>query len=125
MRETTFDVAVLILECCVCGGPIAMAKNQWLRFTDDHETFYCPIGHLNYFPGQTDAERLQKELGAVRAKLDQEAAAKRDAIIRAEKAERSEIRTKRRANAGVCPCCKRTFKQLVAHMKSKHPEVAP
>jgi hypothetical protein len=24
--------------------------------------------------------------------------------------------------AGVCPCCKRTVKQLAAHMKEKHPE---
>lgn len=23
-----------------------------------------------------------------------------------------------------CPCCKRTFKQLAAHMKNKHPEFA-
>lgn len=27
-----------------------------------------------------------------------------------------------RAHAGVCPCCNRTFKQLAAHMKTKHPD---
>ena len=31
-------------------------------------------------------------------------------------------RMKRRVGAGMCPCCKRTFHQLAAHMKMKHPE---
>lgn len=27
--------------------------------------------------------------------------------------------------AGMCPCCRRTFKQLAEHMKSKHPDFDP
>ena len=30
-------------------------------------------------------------------------------------------RQKKRAAAGVCPCCNRTFKQLARHMERKHP----
>lgn len=31
-------------------------------------------------------------------------------------------RIKNRVKHGVCPCCQRTFRQLAAHMKSKHPD---
>ena len=31
-------------------------------------------------------------------------------------------RLKKRAIAGVCPCCNRTFQQLAAHMAHKHPD---
>ena len=31
---------------------------------------------------------------------------------------------KNRVAASVCPCCKKTFKQLAAHMKNKHPNYA-
>lgn len=27
-----------------------------------------------------------------------------------------------RVSAGTCPCCNRSFKQLAAHMKNKHPD---
>lgn len=30
-------------------------------------------------------------------------------------------RLKNRVKMGICPCCHRTFKQLAAHMKKKHP----
>lgn len=33
-------------------------------------------------------------------------------------------RLKNRAAAGVCPCCNRTFHQLVRHMAAKHPDFA-
>lgn len=43
-------------------------------------------------------------------------------LERVNEAERERDKLKRRVKAGVCPCCKRTFKQLVAHMKHKHPD---
>lgn len=30
-------------------------------------------------------------------------------------------RLRKRASAGVCPCCNRTFSQLARHMQTKHP----
>lgn len=34
-------------------------------------------------------------------------------------------RIKNRVGKGVCPCCKRTFPNLGAHMSEKHPDWAP
>jgi hypothetical protein len=122
MPDITFNQTISIDDCCECGGPIALTaslKDQLLR---SHKRFCCPLGHWQSYIGETDAERLRKELGAVRAKLDQAEAAKRDALLRAEAADNAKARTEKRAKAGVCPCCRRTFQQLVRHMKSKHPE---
>jgi hypothetical protein len=32
---------------------------------------------------------------------------------------------KKRAKAGTCPCCKRTFHNMAEHMKTKHPDFDP
>lgn len=58
-----------------------------------------------------DAARFQDEISAEKK--------------RADNAEKKIIQTKRRALAGVCPCCTRTFQNVQRHMKSKHPNVVP
>lgn len=94
--------------------------------------FWCPYGHSAYFPtGQTDEDRLRR-----RAEIaEQRVAQKDDDITRLRESEQSAWRKvsahkgqvtklKKRASVGVCPCCNRTFKQLAAHMKNKHPQFA-
>jgi hypothetical protein len=41
-------------------------------------------------------------------------------VARSEKAAKTRI--KNRIKHGVCPCCTRTFANLAAHMKNKHPD---
>jgi len=55
----------------------------------------------------------------------------RNAREQANKAEKRRIgqkaattRLKKRVSAGVCPCCKRTVKQLKQHIENKHPNYA-
>lgn len=39
-----------------------------------------------------------------------------------QKAERKLATHKKRASAGVCPCCNRTVSQMARHMQAKHPD---
>lgn len=111
-----------------CGMTFAVAA-QWQRDRrGDHETFYCPNGHPQSYRGQSEAERLQDELETERRRTQLAHEATERAARRAVAAEHSRrvtkghlTRIKRRVGAGVCPCCRRTVKQLAAHMRSKHP----
>jgi hypothetical protein len=111
-NESVTLEAIICPECgTVSGIPQSFIKTRM----DDHRGFYCPNGHSQYFPGQWDSE-LERE--------KREAATLRERAIGAERAkqraEASLTRYKKRAAAGVCPCCNRTVEQLAKHMKSKH-----
>lgn len=106
-------------------------------FTDkrrnDHKTFYCPgCGTRLSFPeGDTDLDRARRDLERAKqneAYLNDRIKSARDD---AEHERRRRIaatgqvtKLKKRASAGTCPCCNRTFKQLAAHMADKHPQFA-
>jgi hypothetical protein len=90
--------------------------------------WYCPNGHQRgWGTGTLHAERdrlkqkvaqLDDEIGELRVARDN---AQRDR----EAAEKKLMASKRRAIAGVCPCCHRTFGNVQRHMKTKHPNVVP
>lgn len=117
--------------CCACGMLFAMpGEIQRLR-RRDHDWFYCPAGHSQHYAAESDvakAERLlreeQQKLARERQQHDQTKARARDAEEKAESAIKKNLRHRKRAANGVCPCCKRSFTALARHMKTKHPTYA-
>lgn len=115
-------------HCGDCGIRFAAPKSWWETRQEDGKSFYCPNGHQRVFREST-ADRLRRE----RDRLAQQVAQRDDEIRRQrelrEAAERQAsaargqvTKLKKRASAGVCPCCNRTFSALSSHMKQKHPE---
>jgi len=88
-------------------------------------SIYCPLGHSYFIAAQGKAAELEKRLLRER-ECSARLAAERDqaeASARAQKGHATRLR--KRAKAGVCPCCNRTFKQLARHMATKHPDFDP
>lgn len=84
-------------------------------------TIYCPSGHAGGWH-ETEVDKLRKQLAQEQHRantLKEELRVRTETLIKAESAAR---RLKKRASAGVCPCCNRTVSQMARHMKSKHPE---
>lgn len=117
--------------CYACGVQFCMTTALYQQRSSDHGTFYCPNGHGQHYAGKTSVE---KERDALKAQLQREQAARESAErsrkwaesrakgvnIAAGKAKAKANRLIARVHAGVCPDCNRTFKQLAAHMKTKH-----
>lgn len=114
-------------ECvdCFCkfGVPIGFTASR----RSDKRRFFCPNGHSMSYT-ESDADKLRRE----RDRLAQQLAYKDDLIAderrRREEAERATsaqkgvvTKLRKRASAGVCPCCNRTVSQMARHMASKHP----
>lgn len=107
---------------------IASSTVEVLRRTA--QSFYCVHGHPQHYPhGPTQAEKLQKQLEKerrARQRAEQNVAyeAKRaEALKRSRDAHKGQVtRLRKRAKAGVCPCCNRSFVELRRHMANKHPE---
>ena len=102
-------------ECINCGVVFAFTKYFYDERRKDHRNFFCPNGHQQHYTSESDAEKNARL-------LREEQQRHQRTLSRANEAEAEAARLKKRINNGTCPCCKRTFKQLSAHMKSKHPD---
>ncbi len=119
--ETTVE---LKRTTCWCGTPFMVPARLLESAQNAAHTIYCPHGHTLTWK-ETEVDRLRRE----RDRLKQDAARIEDersqATMRAERAEAATRKLQKRAAAGVCPCCNRTFLNMQRHMKSKHPNVVP
>ena len=112
---------VLVEETCItCGITFAVPERYQRHLKEKHEAFYCPNGHDQYYPAQTEAEELRKKLRAERVIVGD----LRDENYRLEKQRDGALDTlgklKKRVNAGVCPHCRRHFANLERHIHNKH-----
>ena len=117
-------------QCITCFIAFRVPEGFTAARRHDGRNFYCPNcgNQMHYKPGETEADKLRRE----RDLLKQQMARKDDDIAslnrlwaaaneRAATAERKIKRVEKRAHAGLCPCCNRTFSELAKHIKSKHP----
>lgn len=125
--QTTYTGFLEVTSCGVCSIRFAMPADMLKRCRDTGADFHCPSGHNLVFL-KTEAEKLRDQLAAARAREDQ-LAAKLESSRAMTSHERARVRglkgaitkAKRRAAAGVCPCCTRTFQNVARHMASQHP----
>lgn len=118
--------------CCECKEPMWMTREAHQTYLRNHQTFYCIHGHPQHFTeDKSEAQKLREQLDAerqARQRAEQRVAEKSDeaqSAWRTASAYKGQVtRLKNRSQAGVCPCCNRTFKQLVQHMANKHPDYA-
>lgn len=121
------------ITCWKCKERFGLDDATEATLRRSGKAFCCPWGHEAVFkPGPTEAENLRKELEAerrARQRAEQRVAQKADEAEherrRANGYKGHATRMTKRAKAGVCPCCNRTFKQLASHMANKHPEFTP
>jgi hypothetical protein len=120
------------VQCCNCGIHFGLESSHHALLKRDGEWFHCPNGHKQRYSGNTEKEQLRRERDQLRQRLAQvddrnrELRDARDAAERRVAAAKGQItKLKKRASAGTCPCCNRTFQQLAAHMKQKHPDFGP
>lgn len=96
-------------------------------------SFFCPYGHEAHYPdGETEEQKLRRERDRLQQQMARVADEAHQNLELARFHERSAAaykgqvtKLKKRAKAGVCPCCSRHFANLERHMASKHPDMDP
>ncbi len=121
---TDTDTVLKVMQCGTCGVWHAIPEIMFNNCYEQGGFWTCPNGHgRGYVEGsvrkQLEQEKKRREWAESNAKRLQKEADESERRRIAQKA--ATTRLKNRAKAGVCPCCNRTFKQLAAHMKNKHP----
>lgn len=121
-----------VIECAECGVLFAMpralyntAREYSAAAPGKTHLFYCPNGHSLRYDGRNREQELADQVRHERERAALMAAERDQAEASARAYKGAATRARRRAGAGVCPCCKRTFKALARHMASKHPGYDP
>lgn len=111
LTETKYQSGFDVIECNNCCLPFGVTAYFDSRRREDHKTFYCPSGHPNYYPSETDNEKLQRKAEVL---ADQ---------VRMEREQREKLqRQLNRIQKGTCPKCNRHFVDVERHMKTQHKE---
>lgn len=124
MSETIYrDIVLTTMECGSCGIAFAMPESKRAECERNGGSWYCPNGHSRVYK-ETFKQKYEREQQR-RQEAERRTRATRDLLAAEERSHNATkghlTRTKKRASAGVCPCCNRTFQQLARHMKAKHP----
>ena len=124
MGHTMSYTETLTVCHCWCGIALAIPDNLYRVAHEDKHDVYCPLGHVFTWT-ETATEKLRKKEEELRRAHQREQATR--SLLHAEERSHSATRGhltrhRKRAAAGVCPCCNRTFQNVGRHMKTKHPD---
>lgn len=123
MNTTLVYAGTLVSHTCWCGIHHAIPESLSRTAKETGKAIYCPLGH-EWVIRETELDKLRRQ---VEQQKDRAARliAQRDQAEASLSATKGVVtKLKKRASAGVCPCCGRTFQQLARHMKAKHPDFA-
>lgn len=123
--NTLLDTSTLVIEeCCNCHTRFAMTEELQDQRRRDHKSFYCPNGHGQSYVGETEEQRLRRQLDSARMDRtwyrDQlEASERSKAAIKGHL-----TRARNKIANGVCPVgnCRRHFDNVQEHIASEHPQ---
>ncbi len=131
MSTQTFGIQLALETCIDCSMVFAITEEFLRKRRRDHKNLYCPAGHPQHYPGESDLEKARRsarewEEYATKQKADAERRAQRLREQRDHQERRASAykghltRAKTRAGAGACLFCKREFVNVKRHMASKH-----
>jgi len=129
MNTQTVVETVVIVYCHKCGTAVGLEWALYRNLQDEGPsgTFYCPNGHAACFR-ETEVDRLRREVEQKAKRITElscEVSSERNLKMEARTQQRRfatmASNLKKRAKAGVCPCCKRTVSQMANHMRTQHP----
>jgi len=122
---------------CSCGGVYAIQEKFRLDKKEEGSSWTCPYcrtwwGYANNGTNaqlKREIEEKDKEIARQKANAEywhdrkQEAQAEAAHFRKSRDGVRGALaRTRNRIGNGVCPCCNRSFSELLRHMETKHPD---
>lgn len=109
------------ITCCSCGLCFAVPQAWERDRRRDHLGFHCPNGHPLVFKGKSEEQRLKEQLAERDRQLETQKRLTEKARGSARSYKGKVTAIKNRVANGVCPCCNRTFQNLMRHMQDQHP----
>lgn len=130
MNQTLdFTVQLTTIHCGNCGGSYAISESYRDQKCKAGGFWHCPYCQGGWGYSESENSKLQKQVAQLQTTIERKEAYERELLANNASLERSRnairgahARTCNRVKNGVCPCCNRTFQNLVRHMHTKHPD---
>ena len=125
------NVTLKTVNCGECGGTYAIDGRYHQQRSEKGGYWTCPYCKTSWGFDQHGSElaRLKRKLEFQEAETERQRSRCRQSEADHERTQRRLsatqgvlTRTKNRVARGVCPCCNRSFQDLMRHMATKHPE---
>jgi hypothetical protein len=119
------EVQLQQMDCGACGVIFAIPQEMYDNARRAGGWWHCPNGHCRGWEkgsNHTRIKELEAALEAEQQRKQQALGRENEQRARADALEKKAATAAKRAKAGVCPCCNRTFQQLARHMETKHPK---
>lgn len=139
IASVTIIETLVHMHCGNCEANYGLTQSFIDRARKDGTSWTCPHCEQTRVFRESENDRLKKQLAQTqttlerseanvkwwqeRKQLAQQEAAHQEARARGYKGALSKV--EKRIRAGVCPCCNRTFKDLLQHMQTQHPAEIP
>lgn len=119
-------ITLELVHCYKCGVAFGLERQYRKERRADHDLeFYCPNGHGQVYTGETEAQRLSRELQAERDYVAR-VVADRDQIEASRRAYKGQAtKLRNRTIAGQCPICGQSLRDLARHIGRVHPDEVP
>lgn len=124
MNSATVEIEIeLKIEECItagCGIVWAVPAGFQRGRRRDHRDYFCPNGHAQHYAGESEEEKLRRELASARGneKFYREQTDKLSRSLSAQRGVKTRILN--RVKAGICPFCNRRFEALGIHVQAEH-----
>jgi hypothetical protein len=60
MREFAHEEKFIIIHCVDCHMAFAVTEDFSKKRIQDHKLFFCPTGHEQYYPHESDIEKANR-----------------------------------------------------------------
>lgn len=127
----TYVGTLEIVECANCHMDFGVTADFARRRQEAHTTFYCPAGHAQSWPQETDLEKVRRMRDEALQRstrlsnlLDDERKQHHRTELRLRSTRGVVTKIKQRIVAGACPKCHAKFPDLKHHMEAEHPDYA-
>jgi hypothetical protein len=117
----SFSLDFVTMECGECHVSFAVTKYFYDQTRLGKHGWYCPNGHSRSW-AESEVDKIKKQLEAEKNSSEFYRKRLHSEINRTTAYKGVITKIKNRISNGVCPCCKRTFQNLLNHMKNKHPD---
>lgn len=122
MATTTLTYSgSLIATSCWCGIALAIPSRLYKEAQRNHrQDIYCPLGHTFVFAGETEEQKLRRQLGYAQDRAARESA-RADQIEASRRAYKGQVtRLRKQVLEGDCPFCGQHLRDLQRHVQRKH-----
>lgn len=118
-------VELSIVNCGECGGSYAINARYRSQCRDKGTGWTCPYCKCSWGYYKNNRHKdLEDQLERAQRDRDHYLSQVSHARRQRDNARNSHKKMRNRVKNGVCPCCNRTFQNLLKHMRTKHPEIS-